>query len=273
MAALLFGAAWQQLPLSVRGQRGGMGLCSRERTGSLGRCVLRGDAAAQGPSVGSVDRPQPWPLAHTPCLALGSVLARVALLHPRKIMGSTHPSSCNRLTHEERFKELNLSGLASHSCEGRGDERTVCAAWRVQAPGREQGHFARLGVMPRKGKTGWITGKKLPGVEELPSQGNLQTSSSPRGPDPRNATLMLGVPPSLPSLGLLSGTLVYLHDRKQPTPWVSAYWAGTGLHPIAQAQLCRITPAVNTAPKNITLHLLSPCARAGTWLAWQLRPA
>lgn len=70
--------------------------------------------------------------------------------------------------------------------------------------------------MPRKGKIGWIMGKKLPGMKELPA--NLISPFTPRGPDTRNGTLMLGVPPSLPSLRLLSGTLSYLCDYKQPTP-------------------------------------------------------
>lgn len=257
MAALLLGAPWWQLPLSVRG---GKDLRSWERTGSAGKMVLRRDAAAHGPSVGSVDQPQPWPLARIPCLAPGSDLARVALLHPKKIMGSTHPSRRNRLTHEERFRELNLSGLASHSCEGRGDERMVCAAWRVQTAGREQGHFARLGVMPRKGETGWIMGKKLPGMEELPSQGNLQTSSPPS----HLGALTPGTAP--PCWSLLPRHPLGCFRGQTPCP-------GTGLHPTTQAQLCRMASAVNTAPKTITLHLPSPCARAGAWFARQLRPA
>lgn len=54
---------------------------------------------------------------------------------------------------------------------------------------------------------------------------------------------------------------------------MGTYFPGTGLRPIPQAQLCRIAPAVNTACKNITLHLLCPCARAGAWFAWRLHPA
>lgn len=168
-----------------------------------------------------MDRPQPWPLARIPCLALGSDLARVVLLHPKKIMGSTHPSRHNRLTHEERFRELNLSGLASHSCEGRGDERTVCTAWRVQTAGREQGHIARLGVMPGKGKTeeaSWRGGAPITG-----KPANLISSFTPRGPNPRNGTPVLGVPPSPPSLGLLSGT------NPLPWHWAAPHHAGSAL--------------------------------------------
>lgn len=35
----------------------------------------------------------------------------------------------------------------------------------------------------------------------------------------------------------------------------------TGLHPTAQAQLCGVTPAENTAPETFTLHLPSPCPK------------
>lgn len=244
--------------------------------GRLGSCVLRGDAAAQGPSMDSVDQPQCWPLACAPCLALGSVLIKVALLHSKKVTGSTHPSHHNRLTHEERFEEL--SGLASHGCGRRGDERMVRTAWRVQGPGREQGYFARLGVMPGKGKTGWIMRKKLPGMEELPSQGNLQTSSPPS----HLGALTLGTAPSCwgsllpcrPSGCFWGHWFTSMTRSSQPYGYLlSRHEAGTGLYPIAQAQLSRIAPAINTARKNITFYFLSPCARAGALFAWQLCPA
>jgi len=223
--------------------------------------VLRRGAAAQGPSAGTVVQPQPWPLARTACLAPGLVPARVALLCPGKVTESAHPSCCNGLTHQERFKGLNLSGLVRHSSEGRGDERMVCTAWRVQGPGREQGHFARLGVMPRKGKTGRITGKKLSGVEELPSQGNLQTSSPPS----HLGALTLGTAPSCwgsllpcrPSGCFQGHWFISMTISSQPhgflLPWHQAgIQAGTGLHPITRAQLLRITSAVNTAHRIIS---------------------
>lgn len=128
MAELLLGAAWRQPPLSMRGQRGDVDLCGQGCTA-------------------------PAPAS---CPAPGSLLAKVALLHPEEVMGNTQPSRRNGPAHGERLEELKLPGLGSHSAGRRGDDGVVRTAWGVQGPGREQGHRARLGEMPRNGKTGYL---------------------------------------------------------------------------------------------------------------------
>lgn len=154
-----------------------------------------GACAAQGPSAGSVG--QPWPLAHTPCLILGSVLTKT-------ITGSAHPSHHDGLTCGERYKEVNLPGLASQGGEWRGCESQAgqCRGCKHQA---EAGALFKAGGDAQERGYRVLFGKKFPGVEELPSQGNQQTSFTPRGPEPRNMTLMLGS--LLSAFGLPLGSL------------------------------------------------------------------
>lgn len=71
MAALLLWAVWQQPPLSV--QQEARTSAAESIRGWLGSSVLGRDA--HGPSVDSMDRPQLWPLACSPCLVAGLVLS------------------------------------------------------------------------------------------------------------------------------------------------------------------------------------------------------
>lgn len=93
----------------------------------------------------------------------------------------------------------------------------------------------------------------------------LISSFTPRGPDPGNSIFMsdgLAVPAVPWDAFEDTG---FLHDHTQPAP--RAHRAAPHL---MGSDLQDHTPAVNTAPERIILHLLSPCPQSRSWFPRQL---